>query len=226
MGGPIAPPPTIVTANGSRIIISGTPVAGQVPTATGPNAAVWAPGGGASSPIWVHELSQDLTASDGSYAAFLTQTWADSYMIYGDSSGEISGATAPMVLLLDPLIDPLAGGSIVSFTLKYDVAWTTDPGRVVANMNPFFSVVPVIPGGASSPFDIYGNQFGVWIAHGELSMPPQRFDAGPSTGFEAGLLWENAARANGPTPPPVYGSTLRITATKWAHCPYRAGWND
>ena len=46
MSGPIPAPPSIGTADGSRIVVSGAPAAGQVLTADGPNAAHWAAAGG------------------------------------------------------------------------------------------------------------------------------------------------------------------------------------
>jgi hypothetical protein len=43
--------PSIVTANGQRIVVSGVPAAGQLPTADGPNAAHWAAPAGGGLPV-------------------------------------------------------------------------------------------------------------------------------------------------------------------------------
>jgi hypothetical protein len=77
MSGPVPPPPSIVTANGSRIIVSGTPVAGQVPTADGPNAAHWAAGGGGGGPEVVR-INQDgvVTQAVAAWSAFPNGTRA------------------------------------------------------------------------------------------------------------------------------------------------------
>jgi hypothetical protein len=183
------------------------------------NVAVFAPSvpggsGGSNGPLWVHTLTQDLVSNNGSSSAFEAAIWLDGQAVYGDIAGELAGGSK-YITLLDPLTDPLLGGTIASVQLTYDVTWTANPGAVVAIMNPYFSLAPVVPSGTVSPFGIYNDLTGLWASHGEVSMPPQRFDAGPSTGFEAGLMWENTAPATG---------QLVATVTKWARIPYRSGW--
>jgi len=93
MSGPIPAPPSIGTADGSRIIIAGTPAAGMVPVASGPNAATWATPGGGGAIHSACRLMCDLPAASNNGLDSYGVTWNRKMVIgpdgteYGDDTG-------------------------------------------------------------------------------------------------------------------------------------------
>lgn len=188
MAGPVSPPPTIVTANGSRIIISGTPAAGQVPTADGPNAAHWAPGG-VGAPEWV--ASWNAVPGTG-----LGDAWGAGIADVPGPPNQEWGATDVGVYSFGTNIS-LGLAGIWTAEVYVDLAWPADPGRVNVLIDGMGVDLPVQPGPSFAARAI--------VPMGTIYM------GGNNSSKDVSVRWDNGVQAT--VRPNI--DQMQLQLTKW-----------
>lgn len=182
MSGPIPAPPSIGTANGARIVVAGTPAAGQVMVADGPNAAHWGPaGGGAGGPVWVGALW--VTAAGAPF-----DTW-DTNAIQtrtGDSSLDLAAGPDGVVERGYVAVGKTpyqSRNGLFNFEFFYAMTFAVDPGPVRAHLFCGKTLKQLAPAVSSG---------GLWLVEGSLSSQQYIGDYQDAS-VSAWMTWENGA---------------------------------
>lgn len=174
MSGPIPAPASIATADGHRIVVTGTPAADDVMTADGPNAAHWAMPAPPGQPI--DGIAGLVAERDGVDLTKFAPWVRDADAIYRDHAWcQPNGLDITQVYV---------NTGIFSADFYLQLEWAADPGRVTIAL-----------GGGNwydtsiirQPLDMGA---GVWVCEERANFGP-RVIGGGAIDVIAGVSWSN-----------------------------------